>query len=104
MVERARKIIADMAAEHRIEVVVKSITHTNDLGADLQDLCQEVYAILLGYPPDKIVDLWESGCMPFFIVRIITNQLRSKTSRFYYTYKRFRSLCNSLDGIDLPDK
>ena len=101
--EEAREIIATLAADHRVEFIVRSVAHTNRLEWDLEDLCQEVYCILLGYPADKIVDLWETGCMGFFLVRIITNQLRSRTSRFYYTYKRFQALCKSLDGLDFKD-
>lgn len=101
--EEARKIIATLAADRRVEFLVRSVAHTNTLSADLQDLCQEVYCILLGYPADKIVDLWETECIGFFLVRIITNQLHSRTSRFYYTYKRFQALCRSLDGLDFKD-
>ena len=49
------------------------------------------------------MDLWDTDCMPFFLVRIITNQLRSRTSRFYYTYRKFQALCNSIDGLEFKD-
>lgn len=104
MQTRARAIIGELAADRRVETIVRSIAHTDNLAGDLSDLCQEVYCILLDYPADKIVDLWDTDCMPFFLVRIITNQLRSRTSRFCYTYKKFQALCNSIDGLDFPDK
>ena len=103
MQERARAIIGTIAAERRVEFIVRSVAHTDNLAGELSDLCQEVYCILLGYPADKIVDLWETECIGFFLVRIITNQLRSRTSRFYYTYKRIQAQCRSLDGLDFKD-
>ena len=103
MQERARAIIGTIATERRVEFIVRSVAHTDNLVGELSDLCQEVYCILLDYPADKIVDLWETDCMPFFLVRIITNQLRSRTSRFYYTYRKFQALCNSIDGLEFKD-
>ena len=104
MQQQARRVVDTLARERQVEKIVRAIAHTDNLGADLADLCQEVYCIILGYPADKIVDLWETGCMPFFLVRIITNQLRSSTSRFYYVYKRFQALCCNIDGRDFRDE
>ena len=103
MMQEARRVVGQLARERRVETIVRAVAHTDRLEWDLADLCQEVYCIILDYPPDKIVDLWETGCMPFFLVRIITNQLRSSTSRFYYVYKRFQALCCSLEGRDFQD-
>lgn len=100
---KARRIIALLAGDRRVEDIVRKVAHTERLGADLEDLCQEVYVILLNYPADKIVDLWRTDCMGFFLARVIMNQLRSRTSRFYYTYKRFQALCRSLDGLDFSE-
>lgn len=104
MKEKAQKIIEDLARRGRVEEFVKKAAHTDVLGADLADLCQETYCIILSYEPEKIVDLWENGDMDFFIARIITNQLWSKTSRYHYKYRHFRGMCYPLDGYDLPDE
>lgn len=104
MQERARAIIGTLAAESRVEFIVRSIAHTDNLAGELSDLCQEIYCILLDYPADKIVDLWDTDCMPFFLVRIIKNQLRSRTSRFYYIYRKFQANSRSIEGLEFPDK
>lgn len=101
--EKARQIIADLARRGRVEQFVRAAAHTDTLGADLLDLCQETYCIVLDYRPEQIVDLWDHGDMDFFLARIIVNQLRSKTSRYHYKYRHFRAMCQSLDGLDLPD-
>lgn len=103
MQDKARQIIADLARSGRVEQFVKAAAHTDTLGADLQDLCQETYCIMLEYKPEQIVDLWEHGDMDFFLARIITNQLWSKTSRYHYKYRHFRSMCTALGNLDLPD-
>ena len=103
MQDKSRQIIADLARSGRVEQFVKAAAHTDTLGADLQDLCQETYCIMLEYRPEQIIGLWEHGDMDFFLARIITNQLWSKTSRYHYKYRHFRSMCVALGGMDLPD-
>ncbi len=100
----ARSIIEAIARRGRVEQLVKAIAHADQLGADLKDLCQEVYCIILSYRPEQIVDLWEHGDMDFFLVRIIMNQLRSNTSPFYYKYRKHLEICLPIDGMDLPDE
>lgn len=53
------------------------------------DLIQETYLILLEYDQNRLKEIEEKGDMRWFITRIITNQINSKTSRFYYKYKKF---------------
>lgn len=53
------------------------------------DLVQETYLILLEYDRTRLIEIEEKGDMRWFITRIITNQINSKTSRFYYKYKKF---------------
>ena len=59
-----------------------------------------VYVTLLEYDEDKIVDLWESAALNFIIVRLVANNLRSKTSRYYYTIKVFQARTSDLGGIE----
>lgn len=103
MEEKARKIVEALARSRRVEEFVKKAAHTDNLGADLADLCQEVYMIILSYEGDKIVDLWEHGDMDYFLARIITNQLWSKTSRFHYLYRKFRGMCVDIEGMDFAE-
>lgn len=53
------------------------------------DLVQETYMILLEYDQDKLREIDEKGDTRYFISKIITNQINSKTSRFYYKFRKY---------------
>lgn len=63
------------------------------------DLYQEVMLALLRYDNAKLEKMVRNNEIRFFISRIICNLDRSKTSTFYFKYKKFRhlseELCNS---------
>lgn len=53
---------------------------------DLADLIQDVYVILLSKPIDFLHGLIDREEHAFYIIRIVKNQLLSKTSPYYRTY------------------
>ena len=69
--------------------MVTNIAH-KPMSADLQDLSQMVYLILLEYDEQKIQDLWINNQMHFFIARIIINQYNSVNSPFHTIFRKFR--------------
>lgn len=75
-------IIETLAKERRVEALVENIAH-HSLTADLKDLCQMVYLVLLEYDETKLLDLWENDQINFFLARIIINQYRSSNSPFH---------------------
>lgn len=83
------EIIETLAREKRVEALVENIAH-HSLTADLQDLCQMVYMILLEYDEEKIQDLWEHGQINFFLARIIINQYRSSNSPYHYLFRKMQ--------------
>lgn len=83
------QIIEELAKARKVEQMVENICH-NSLTADLQDLCQMVYLILLEYDEDKILDLYENNQMSFFIARIILNQYRTSNSPFHNTFRKYQ--------------
>ena len=85
------EIIEEIAQERLVEAMVQNIAH-QALNADLSDLCQLVYLILLEYDEDKLQDLWEHKQIRFFLARIIVNQYRSSLSPFHITYRKFRGM------------
>ena len=97
-------IIGTMAQEQMVEKMVKSIMHLNTLSADLQDLVQMVYLILLEYDEQKIVDLWNNKQMTFFLARIIKNQSYSDTSAFHYSFQRHQNKSVDIQGMDFIDE
>lgn len=82
-------IIETLAREKRVEALVENIAH-HALTADLKDLCQMVYLILLEYDETKLLDLWENNQINFFLARIILNQYRSSNSPFHTIFRKFQ--------------
>jgi len=82
-------IIETLAKEKRVEALVENIAH-HSLTADLKDLCQIVYLVLLEYDETKLLDLWENDQINFFLARIIINQYRSSNSPFHTIFRKMQ--------------
>lgn len=94
-------IIETLAKDSRVEALVENIAH-HSLTADLKDLCQMVYLILLEYDESKLQDLWENDQINFFIARIILNQYRSSNSPFHAIFRKYQERSLSIgDGISI---
>lgn len=98
-----QQIIEEIARERVVETMVENIAYQS-LSADLKDLSQMVYMILLDYDESKLQDLWENEQMSFFIARIIINQYRSSNSPFHTIFRKFqeRSVYMGV-GADIND-
>lgn len=81
------EIVNEIAKGKMVEQMVQNIAHQS-LSADLKDLCQMVYLILLEYDEQKLQDLWSKNQMNFFLARIIINQFRSSNSPFHMIFRR----------------
>ena len=94
-------IIETLAKDRRVEALVENIAH-HSLTADLKDLCQMVYLILLEYDESKLQDLWDNDQINFFIARIILNQYRSSNSPFHAIFRKYQERSISIgDGISI---
>lgn len=103
IVETKVHIIETLARERRVEALVENIAH-HSLTADLKDLCQMVYLVLLEYDETKLLDLWENNQINFFLARVIVNQYRSSNSPFHYIFRRFQERCVYMGvGADIND-
>ncbi len=96
------EIVEAVAKARIVETMVENIAHQS-LSADLKDLTQMVYLILLEYDESKLQDLWENDQMGFFIARIIINQYRSSNSPFHAIYRKFRQRAEDITGKDWID-
>ena len=94
------EIVEALAKGHVVEDMCKTIAHASELTADLKDLAQAIYLILLEYPEDKVVDLAKDESLRFFIARVIINQYRSGNSAYHKLFRRFRSLCEELNPYE----
>lgn len=97
------EIVNDIAKGKVVETMVSKIAHQS-LTADLKDLVQMVYLILLEYDEKKLQDLWENKQMPYFLARIIVNQVRSKHSPFYTIFRKFQERSADITGMDWIDE
>lgn len=96
-------IIETLAKERRVEALVENIAH-HSLTADLKDLCQMVYLVLLEYDETKLLDLWENEQINFFLARIIINQYRSSNSPFHTIFRKMQERCVYMGvGADIND-
>lgn len=83
-----REIVGELAKSRSVERMIENIAHRS-LDANLKDLSQMVYIILLEYDEDKIQDLYEHNQMNYFLARIIINQYQSCNSPFYKEFRKF---------------
>lgn len=84
--------------------MVENISRTH-LRAELDDLVQMVYLILLEYEESKLQDLWEKEQINYFIARIILNQYRSSNSPFHAVFRRYQEHTVSLGaGGEISDE
>lgn len=96
----AREIISGLAREGRVEEIVRRVAKVKHLGANLKDLAQMIYASLLDYDEEKIVSLYDSGAINFFIVRMVSQNLFSTTSRYYYAIRVFSARSSENETLE----
>lgn len=96
------EIVNEIAKGKMVEQMVQNIAHQS-LSADLKDLCQMVYLILLEYEEQKLQDLWSNNQMNFFLARIIINQFRSSNSPFHMIYRKFQTMVDKTIRISAEE-
>ena len=86
-----------IAKERMVEQICSNIAKTNsDI---LNDLSQNIYIDLLLKDEEKIVNLYETNQLRFFIVKMAKNNLFSKNSPFYKTFKKNANLTVDIDNF-----
>ena len=91
------EIISIIAKERLVETAVTNIAKTNS--DTLKDLSQEIYLDLLSKDEEKIVNLYETNQIRFFVVRMVTNNLFSKNSPYYQVFRKNANLTVNIDGL-----
>lgn len=98
------EIIDKLATEKALETIVENVARISINRDDtLKDLSQMLYLDLLEKDPKKIEDLYESGQLQYFLTRMVINNIESKNSPYYYTYKKYQMLSGPIDSIDVID-
>lgn len=66
---------------------------------DKEDLIQDISLDLLERPPRGFNEIEDEKEMKFFLSRILMNNIYSKTSKFYYKYKKHKPKFLRLDEV-----
>lgn len=81
-------LITEIAEKHIVEKLINKIADASDVRLGfLKDLSQDIYLCLLEQK-DRI-EAMTSDEQLLYIQRMCFNNLKSKTSRYYYNYKRY---------------
>ena len=84
-IERLREVAHNIAGNER----------------DGDDALQELMVALFEKPFDKLNDIYIRGGLLWYCIRALTLMLKSKTSRYYYKYKKYYTL---VDGNITADQ
>lgn len=80
--------IQEIAEKHILEKMVSKLADASDVRLGfLKDLAQDIYVSLLEQQ-DRIEAMPTTEQL-LYIQRVVYNNLKSKTSRYYYNYKRY---------------
>lgn len=81
-------LIQELAENHIVEKMVSKIADASDLRMGfLKDLAQDIYLGLLEQQ-DRIEAMTTEEQL-LYLQRAVFNNLKSKTSRYYYRYKKY---------------
>lgn len=99
------QIINDIADCGLVEEIINGVSYSKfENTENLKDLTQDIYLQLLQMRTDKLNDLYFKKQLRYWITRIITNNIHSKTSPYYYQYKKAQRQSVSISEIDLYDE
>lgn len=91
-----RKDICQIAKSGELKKIISNITkNSND--EDYRDLEQDIYLELLEKDEETISKMIDNGQINYYLIRIVTNNIKSKTSRFYYKYRKNKKQESSIE-------
>ena len=93
------EVVEIIAKERIVETIVSNIAKSADCDDTLKDLSQEIYLDLLSKDEEKIVSLYETNQIRFFVVRMVTNNLFSKNSPYYQVFRKNANLTVDIDNF-----
>lgn len=94
-------LIQEIADKCIVEKIVSKLADSSDIRLGfLKDLSQDIYVSLL--EQQERIEAMPSDEQLLYIQRMVFNNLKSKTSRYYYRYKKYEEKKAKLkyDGSD----
>lgn len=98
-----QRIVERIAKEKIVENIVFNIVK-NSKDEDYKDLINDIYLELLEKNEDCMEAIYDRGQINFFITRIVMNNINSKTSRFYYRYRKNKKLTTSMEDAPIQEQ
>ena len=99
------QIINEIANGGLVEEIIQGVSYSKFENTDnLKDLAQDIYLQLLQMDTKKLNDLYCKNQLRYWITRIITNNIHSKTSPYFYTYKKEQMQSVSISEIDIDNE
>ena len=93
------EVVEKLAKERIVEQICSNIAKSADCDDTLKDLSQEIYLDLLSKDEEKIINLYETNQIRFFVVRMVTNNLFSKNSPYYQVFRKNTNATVNIDGL-----
>ena len=88
---RKNKIITKLYNEGLVQTLVSR--YADDLlPQDLEDITQDIFVYICEFSEEKIERLFDDNILNFYVVKIIKNQMKSKTSAIYKNYRKFNKM------------
>ena len=99
------QIINEIANNGLVEEIIQGVSYSKfENTENIKDLAQDIYLQLLQMRTDKLNDLYIKNQLRYWIARIVVNSIHSKTSPYYYTYKKEQMQSVSISDIDIDDE
>ena len=99
------QIINEIANNGLVEEIIQGVSYSKfENTENIKDLAQDIYLQLLQMRTDKLNDLYTNKQLRYWIARIVVNSIHSKTSPYFYTYKKEQMQSVSISEIDIDNE
>ena len=99
------QIINEIANNGLVEEIIQGVSYSKfENDENLKDLTQDIYLQLLQMRTEKLNDLYTNNQLRYWIARIVVNSIHSKTSPYFYTYKKEQMQSVNINDIDIDDE
>ena len=98
-------IINEIANNGLVEEIIQGVSYSKfENTENLKDLTQDIYLQLLQMRTDKLNDLYIKNQLRYWIARVVVNSIHSKTSPYFYTYKKEQMQSVNINDIDIDNE
>ena len=98
-----QKIIYNICKSGQLKSIIQNITKNSE-DEDYKDLEQDIYMELLEKPENVLESIYNRGQISYYLTRIVMNNIKSKTSRFYYKYKKNKRVETNMDDDTIREQ